>query len=338
MKILYVAGLTRMVLFNKLVSRTLSKIGYEVIEFDWNSVFKFNKTFRIFSDEKIWKRVNKLLLKKAKFAQPDFAFVLKGEPVYPETLLQLKEITNAKLFNWFGDDPWEFPVFSGKMAKYYDFFFTYDPYSVKLYKGAGYNNAYHLPYGYDAEITSNLNLTKKDYKKYGCDISFIGSHYPKREELLSKIKDKYNLKIWGRGWKGTSCEDVYQGRALYGTEMLKAMKASKILLNIHKGFGEGVEASGEGLNLRVMEGAACGAFQISNHQADIPNRFIPNEEIVLFDDWKKAVEKIDFYLREENKRKEIAEAGYKRFLFEHTLDKRLKEMMKIISDSSENLE
>ncbi len=338
MKILYVTGLTRMVLFNKLVSRTLSSIGYEVIEFDWNSIFKFNKTFRIFSDETIWKRVNKLLLKKAESATPDFAFVLKGEPIYPETLSELKEITDATLFNWFGDDPWEFPTFSGKIAKFYDYFFTYDPYSVKLYKGAGQKNAFYLPYGYDSGIVSNLKLSKKDYKKYGCDVSFIGSYYPKREELLSKIKNKYNLKIWGRGWKGTNCEDVYQGGALYGAETLKAMKASTILLNIHKGFGEGVESSGEGLNLRVMEGAACGAFQISNRQADIPNMFKPEEEIVLFENWNEVVEKIDFYLRNEEKRKQIAKAGNERFLAEHTLDKRMKKMMKIVSGGVENLD
>ncbi len=338
MKILYVTGLTRMVLFNKLISRTLSEIGYDVIEFDWNSVFKFNKTFRIFSDKKIWERVNKLLIEKAKSTQPDFAFVLKGEPIYPETLQELKKITNVPIFNWFGDDPWEFPIFSGKVAKYYDYFFTYDPYSVNLYKEIGHENAYHLPYGYNEKIALSLRLSAKDYKKYGCDVSFIGSYYPTREELLSKIKNKYNLKIWGRGWKGTSCEDVYQGSALYGIEMLKAMKASKILLNIHKGFGEGVEASGEGLNLRVMEGAACGAFQISNLQADIPNRFEPGKEIVLFESWDEAVEKIDYYLNKEDERKKISQAGYNRFLAEHTLDKRLKKMMKIVSTGAENLE
>ncbi|NOX17940.1 MAG: hypothetical protein GXO87_06625 [Chlorobi bacterium] len=227
MKILYVTGYSRMALFNKLFSRTLSEIGSEVIEFDWNSVYKIYKTIRIFSDKKIKKRVDELLIKKAKFVKPNFVFVLKGEPIYPETIGRLKEITGAELFNRFGDDPWEFPSFSSKTAKYYDYFFTYDSYSVKLYKAAGYENADYLPYGYDPEIVSNLKLSKRDEEKFGCDISFIGSHYPKREEFLSKIKNKYNLKIWGRGWKGTSCEDAYQGNALYGTDTLKATKPLK---------------------------------------------------------------------------------------------------------------
>ena len=330
MRILYIAGLNRMVLFNKLIPKALREIGFEVVEFDWNSVLKFNKVLNILPRKKVEEKINSELLKKAKSVKPDFAFVLKGEPIFKETLAQIKEETGALLLNWFGDDPWEFPVFSGPVSKYYDFFFTYDPYSVSLYRDAGHKHAYHLPYGYDEEVTRELSLTKREEKKYSCDVAFIGSHYPKRNELLREIKNKFDLKIWGRGWKGTDCQDVYQGSALYGLNMLKAMKATKVLLNIHKGFGEGVEASGKGLNLRVMEGAAVGAFQLSNFQEDIPKRFVPGREIELFETWDEAVEKIGYFLEHTNEREAIGKAARKRLEKDHTLRQRMQEMFEII--------
>ncbi len=330
MKILYIAGLNRMVLFNKLIPKALKSLGFDVHIFDWNSIYKFNKVVDLIPRKKVEEKINSELIKKAKAVKPDFAFVLKGEPIFKETLKQIKEETNALLLNWFGDDPWEFPIFSGPVSPYYDFFFTYDPYSVRLYRKAGHKNAYHLPYGYDEDISSNIVLSKNETKKYSSDVSFIGSYYPTRDRLLKQIKNKFDVKIWGRGWKGTACENVYQGSALYGLNMLKAMKATKILLNIHKGYGEGVEASGEGLNLRVMEGASVGAFQLSNFQADIPKRFTPGEEIELFRNWDEAVSKIEYYLSNRIEREEIGKNARARLLKEHTLKQRMKEMFEII--------
>ncbi len=331
MKIFYVSGYTRMVLFNKLIPKALRQNGYEVYEFDWNSFYKLNKVFNIFPREKVINKINDELLIKAKSYKPDFVFVLKGEPVKISTLIKLKRDTNAILFNWFGDDPWEFDSFSSKIAPYYNYFFTYDPYTVKKYHLIGQKNTFHLPYGYDMEVVKNLNISSRERKEYDCDIAFIGSYYPKREELLKELKSKYYLKIWGRGWENSECKDVYQGKALYGENMLKAFKSVKISLNIHRGFQEGVSESGEGLNLRVMESAACGAFQISNFQADIPNRFIPGKEIVLYKNWDEALKKIDYYLAHPEKRKSITEKGFERFKKEHTLNKRIKELFSFIN-------
>lgn len=330
MKILYVSGYSRMVLFNKLIPKALRENGYDVNEFDWNSVLSFNKFLPVFSGSYINKVRNESLLKTVREVRPEIIFILKGEPFSSETLSEIKKISSAKLINWFGDDPWEFPVFSGKVCKYYDFFFTYDPYSVKLYNDSGYNTAFHLPYGYDPAAASNLPLSQREIKKFSCDVSFIGSYYPEREVILNQLKKKYEVKIWGRGWKNTSCKDIYQGNALYGYDMLKAMKCSSIILNIHKGYNRGVEASGEGLNLRIMEASACGSFQISNAQKDIPNRFEVSKEIVLFEKDEELKSKIEFYLQNKDKRMNIASNCLKRLHKEHTLKQRMHEMMEIV--------
>lgn len=329
MKILYVSGYNRMILFNKLIPTALKEIGLDVYEFDWNSVLPFNKTIRIFSDAAINKKRGERLIAFAKKINPDFIFVLKGEPFTPQFLKELKNVSSAKMFNWFGDDPWEFPIFSSKVAPCYDFFFTYDPYSVQLYKNTGYENAFHLPYGYDFRITEPLAISHNDRKKYECEISFIGSHYPERENLLSRLSEKFEIKIWGRGWKNSTLSRLYQGHALYGLEMMKALKCGKIILNVHKGFDKGASESGEGLNLRVMEAAACGSFQVSNFQKDIPNRFI-NDEIKLFYNENELVEILKQYSGDESSRKQIGNNALSRLKKDHTLKQRMEEIFSLM--------
>lgn len=333
MRILYVSGYSRMILFNKLIPDAIRKNGYDVTEFNWNNIYGWNKTVRLLSGKTVENKINKVLLETAEKVKPDMIFILKGEPVFPSTLLKLKKMTGAVLFNFFGDDPWEFSSFSGKRAPFYDLFFTYDPWSVKLYTQSGYNHAYHLPYGYDNNAAQNVVVTDKERKKYSCDVAFIGSYYDKRDEMLSRLSAKFNIKIWGRGWKNSQSRDIFQGHALYGYEMLKAMKCCKILLNIHRGFEEGTEESGEGLNLRVMEGTACGAFQLTNLQNDLPERFIPGKEIEIYTTQNEASEKIDYYLANETKRKEIAANGYQKLVQKHTLEQRMNEMLNIVREN-----
>lgn len=329
MKILYVSGYNRMIIFNKLIPTALREIGLEVFEFDWNSVLPFNKAIRIFSDETVNKKRGERLIDFTKKTKPDFIFVLKGEPFTPQFLTELKNISGAKMFNWFGDDPWEFPIFSSRVAPCYDYFFTYDPYSVQLYKQNGYQNAFHLPYGYDIRVTENLVVSDNERKKYECEISFIGSHYPERETLLKKLCNDFEIKIWGRGWKNSSLSRLYQGHALYGLEMMKALKCGKIILNVHKGFDSGVTESGEGLNLRVMEATACSSFQVSNFQKDIPSRF-NDDEIKLFKTENELIELLTQFSKDEKSRKQIGQNAFNRMKKDHTLKQRVEEIFSIM--------
>lgn len=330
MKLLYVAGYNRMILFNRLIPQALRSLGFQVLEFDWNSVLSWNKTIRLFTDSFIRKKRAETLLRIAKTYKPDLIFVLKGEAFEPDLLGELKKNSGSVMFNWFGDDPWEFPTFSSRVSKYYDHFFTYDPYSVSLYKKNGHPSAYHLHYGYDVEYTDNITVTESDKKKYACEVSIIGSYYPEREKLISKLAKKYDVKIWGRGWKNTSLKKYYQGSALYADEMLKAMKCGGIVLNIHKGYEQGIHASGSGLNLRVMEAAACGAVQISNLQEDIPHRFIPDKEILLFSNEHELFEKLDYCIAKKEFVSELGKAAHSRVHKEHTLKIRFAEMFEMM--------
>ena len=69
----------------------------------------------------------------------------------------------------------------------------------------------------------------------------------------------------------------------------------------------------------------CGGFLLSNYQEEIAEMFEEDKEVVLFRDIKECLDKMEFYLNNDDKRREIAEAGCravrKRFGYKEQLEK-----------------
>src|SRR5262249_53330060 len=107
------------------------------------------------------------------------------------------------------------------------------------------------------------------------------------------------------------------GRVVFGLEKSKAFRAAKIVLNTMH-FGE-IEA----VNQRAFDAAGCGAFQIIDENAALPELFEPGREIVTFRTLADLKEKVDYYLARPLERAEIAERAQRRAHAEHTMDHRI---------------
>lgn len=105
--------------------------------------------------------------------------------------------------------------------------------------------------------------------------------------------------------------------------MPKVFKCSKINLNL---TAKGIQS---GAALRVYDVLGCGGFLISNYQAELAEQFKVGKEIVLFESEEDLLEKIDYYLRHEEERREIARNGYERVKREYSYQKRLEQMFQI---------
>ncbi len=94
-----------------------------------------------------------------------------------------------------------------------------------------------------------------------------------------------------------------RGRVDYSTEMPLVFMNSRINLNIT------LRSIHTGIPLRALDIMGCGGFLLSNYQQELAEYFAEDKEVVLFYDMEDCLEKIDFYLAHEEKRKEIAAAG-----------------------------
>lgn len=112
---------------------------------------------------------------------------------------------------------------------------------------------------------------------------------------------------------GVSC----RGGADSNTMMPKIIKCSKINLNLTN------RPIKTGLPLRIFDLMACGGFVLSNYQAEIPELFVPGEDIVVYDSMPDMLAKIDYYLEHEDERRQIAENGYRKVKAMHSYDERI---------------
>lgn len=115
-----------------------------------------------------------------------------------------------------------------------------------------------------------------------------------------------------------------RGYVDYRTDMPKIFKCSKINLNM---TAKTIES---GIPLRIYDIMGSGGFVITNYQSELLEYFVPDEEIVIYESLEDLKEKIYYYLQHEEKRKKIAENGYKKVKLLYTYEKRLEQMFEMV--------
>jgi glycosyltransferase involved in cell wall biosynthesis len=108
----------------------------------------------------------------------------------------------------------------------------------------------------------------------------------------------------------------------FGLAMHQALRSGKIAINA----GILPEAG----NMRLFETTGTGVFLLTEYQHNITDYFLPGEEIETFKDNQELIDKIHYYLEHPEKREAIAERGQERCLRDHSMEKRIIELDKII--------
>jgi len=112
------------------------------------------------------------------------------------------------------------------------------------------------------------------------------------------------------------------GKWLTSNEVTQILKNSKIVVNNHQN---------RVLNLRVYEATSAGALLITDYSDDLPHMYKIGSEVIVYKNKNDLFNKVKYYLENNSQREKIAKAGYKRQNKNHTYEKRIKEMIKIIN-------
>ena len=84
---------------------------------------------------------------------------------------------------------------------------------------------------------------------------------------------------------------------------------------------------------RNFEVPGCGGFLLTGMAENLGQYYEIGKEVVCFDDRHDLIEKVRYYLKHENERAVIAQAGYERTLREHTYARRFREIFEQIGAS-----
>jgi len=348
MKIL-VTGDFHSEIHEKAFCRSFSEIGHEVHQFSWSDYFKgypygkekeknvFKSFYYRFQNKFLFgpviDRINKDLLVKAKQIKPDLIFIYRGTHIYSRTILELKN-GGVIIFGYNNDDPFgkNYPKYFWhhfkKSIPYYDHIFAYRGKNIEDYRKIGFNKVGLLRSYYIKE--KNFNIENLVSEKYVCNVIFVG-HYENdgRDELIKRIIDEgIDFKLFGSEWRKSKYYNIFKNKfgeiRVLEEDYNLALNSAKIDLVFLSNLNN------DTYTRRCFEIIAAKKFMLSDYSDDLNSMFESGKEADYFKNSDELIEKIKYYLANNEKREEIAKAGYNRLIKDrHEVIDRAKEVINV---------
>jgi len=190
-----------------------------------------------------------------------------------------------------------------RQSRHYDFVFCAQKTGDDALRKRGINS-FWVPLGCDPEIHKKHNLQKR------FDLGFVGAPFygETRGNLLNLIKQKY--------------PQSYLGAAEF-SEMGNIYSHSKI------GFNYSINSD---INMRIFEIMSCGIMLITNYikKDGLTELFEDRKHLVIYKSQNELFSLIEYYLKHEDERNRIAQAGYELVVSRHTYRDRVRRIFEIM--------
>lgn len=187
---------------------------------------------------------------------------------------------------------------------------------------------------------------------FNCDVCYVGSFLSSKARFFNKcvipLKNEHNVKIYGSDWTvgNKILGKIQKIGQFFNINFLKRVRkiglsldeerklysSATISLNVHE---EHVKRYGMEINERTFKIIACGGFEICDN-ATILRKYFTEDELVIAENEKEWFEKIEYYLKNPEKRLPIMEAGRKKVLEKHTYHNRVGQILDIYDNFKKN--
>ncbi len=273
--------------------------------------------------------------------RPDVLIVADYSTVTAAFLRRLKDACPSLrlVLGWCGA-----PYSDGSVFGECDVVLSCVPELVSHFRAAGHQSR-HVNHAFEPRILDKLDA----HAAPTADFAFVGSvvksdrFHIGRERILSTLVKETGLQIWsevapppptrvrrvarrllGRPAAASSAQPSIDARVarrarppLFGLEMFRQLRASRVALNTHIDI-----STHSASNMRLFEGTGVGACLLTDWKENLHELFEPDAEVVAYRDAEECVEKVKYLLGHEPRRRDIAAAGQRRTLREHTFASR----------------
>lgn len=179
-------------------------------------------------------------------------------------------------------------------AKKADFVFVAQKRAKEEFKRDGVD-AIWLPHAVEPLAYPKGELFTKKY-----DVCFVGHVNSKnREDALDRLFAEF--------------QNFYYGQALF-EEAARKFSESKIVFNI---------SMTDDINMRTFEVMATGSFLLTNWIPTIEELFEDGKHMVLYRSEEEMIDKAKYYLKNDDEREKIAQAGYEEVIKNHKIQDRV---------------
>jgi len=278
---------------------------------------------------------NRELLRQAQQSGAEFLFVFKGPYVLPATLMELRR-RGVRCYCFYPDVSFHVHgPYLPRALPQYDWIFTTKRFGIAdLREQLGVTHASVLLHAYDADLHRPVALSDADHDRYDCDVSFIGSWSPKKEELIHSVitaLPSLKLRVWGGQWyRATMLErkgGVIAGFEVTGEEYVRAIQASSINLGILSERRRGA-SSGDNITSRTFHIPASGGFMLHERTAEVLEIFREDESIACYGSNEELITKLALHLQDPMRRGQIAHRGFEVVAAGHSWDHRIQEILR----------
>jgi spore maturation protein CgeB len=219
------------------------------------------------------------------------------------------------------------PVLAGQQAsppldesldwRVYDLCVSSFPWRVQWFREQGIRGELNR-LAFDARVLDLLPAVDRDLP-----LTFVGSFFDmhrSRTRLLERVAERFPLQVWGPapkdGFANSPLARCYRGEA-WGLDMLKILRRSQITLNHHG------DVPPYANNFRLYEATGCGAMLVTDWKQNLHEMFDIGREVTAYRDDDECLAMIERYFNDHTARHEIAAAGHRRTITEHTFTDRM---------------
>jgi spore maturation protein CgeB len=258
----------------------------------------------------IYKKVLSKILKEINFFKPEYLIIEAGYLFNTETLVKLKKNNPRLKLIFLTVDSIKNKTFQRafflKSLYLYDFVITTKSQDIDIYKKYFLKKIIFSYQGIDEKNFLDYSLSEnEDHLK--SEVVFVGDYGIERAETIKfLIEADVPIKIFGFNWdRYKFFKPFYFGPAM-ADDYYKVLNNAKIalcFLNVK---------AGDTYTTRSLEIPASGTLLLAEETEDHKNLFKENKEAVFFNNKNDLLEKIRYYLSNNNERQQIAKFGRKK--------------------------
>lgn len=258
-------------------------------------------------------RSNRLAAKIAEFS-PDAVFLVRGINFNHDVMASA-----PTLIGWWVERE-ERVAEAVREAGFFAWYFFISRAATEAMVQAGFPNASYLSHVVNPERFHHVPEIEKKY-----DVCFVGNWSPYRQSQLEEvIKLTPNVAIYGRKWRRNNLTNRHilaavKGRWIDGEPLNTLYNQSRIVLNVTN-WGRGAGKARSGMNMRIFEVPASGAFLLTDESRELEEFLQPGEHIGTYGEQAKLQAQVRHYLAAPDERQAIARQGCEHVRANYTYD------------------
>lgn len=260
---------------------------------------------------------------RARAFRPDRIITVKPHDVTMDVLAELCARTPAVM--WYRD--LTVPPDPALLARapFFETVFLTAGGQTAEWEAAGARRALFLPDGADPLYEA----PRPAVPAWSADVGFIGrgsGYDDRRLQLLLRIAEKHNVRVWGQAWDLHAATFDWRGESAYGHDFARACASVHIILGANV-LAPDARPVPWYQSDRMVKVLSAGGFFLGHAAPGLREIFRDGEHCGWYDDADHAITQIDRYLGDRPARERIRKQGRSFFLEHHTFENRLHNLL-----------